>query len=491
MKLFISLILLLNILSAQNNIDFDSLQNKTSIKNNLIELRTELEDIFGDPNFSNAFWGVSIQSLKTGETVYKLNPDKLFKPASLIKLFTTSNALLLLGSRYRYHTEFYIDGDVSKGILNGNLFITGNGDPTIIIEDSFEHWIDSLNNKGIYSIKGNVIANDGNFKQDKYGEGWLAEYMENWFAPTTGAFCLNKNSIEIIIEPTQIHQPVQIRFNTEFIEDYEVINHVVTSTKNSAVDINVIRIGNNIIELIGNIPVTAEPYSVFIPVNNASQYFVNSFYEYLLDEGVEITGSALKLDEYEKNYDTNNLLLLFVNKSEPLAKIISEINKKSDNLLAEQLLKTIGYEIYGYGSTSNGIKAVKELKQGMGINPNNFIMADGSGLSSYNLITPKQVVNLLAYMYRSSEFDSFYKSLAIAGYDGTLLDRMKGTKAENNFRGKSAFLENSRGLAGYIRTADGEPLALALIVNNFLVPSQLANYIQDKVCNRLANFKRN
>lgn len=491
MKFLASLILLLNILSAQNNIDIDSLQNNTGIQNNLSELRTELDDIFNDPNFSNAFWGVSIQSLKTGETFYKLNSDKLFKPASLIKLFTSSNALLLLGSRYQYRTEFFIDGNISNGILNGNLFIIGSGDPTIMIEDTFEHWLDSLNHKGIFSIKGNIIIDDRNFRQDKYGMGWLAEYMEDWFAPTTGAFCLNKNAIEIKIVPTKIHQSAQISFNTEFIENYEVINNVVTSIKNSVVEVKVNRIGNNIIDLIGNIPVTTEPYSVYIPVNNASQYFVTSFYEFLLDEGVEITGNAAKLDEYDKNYDFNNTILLFTHKSVQLTKIVSEINKKSNNLLAEQLLKTIGYEIYGYGSTSNGIKAVKELKQGMGINPNNFIMADGSGLSSYNLLTPKQVVNLLAYMYRSSEFDSFYKSLAIAGYDGTLFDRMKGTKAENNFRGKSAFLENTRGLAGYIKSADGEPLALALIVNNFLVPSQLANYIQDKVCNRLANFTRN
>ncbi|KUG25534.1 d-alanyl-d-alanine carboxypeptidase [hydrocarbon metagenome] len=249
--------------------------------------------------------------------------------------------------------------------------------------------------------------------------------------------------------------------------------------------------GNNIIELTGNIPVTAAPYTVYIPVNNASQYFVNTFYESLIDEGVEITGSALRLDEYDKNYDTENIIPLFTYKSDHLLNVVSEINKKSDNLLSEQLLKTIGYELYGYGSASNGINAVKELMKGMGINPNNFIMVDGSGLSSYNLVTPKQIVNLLAYMYRSTEFDSFYKSLAIAGYDGTLFDRMKRTKAENNFRGKSAFLENTRGLAGYIRTAEGEPLALALIVNNFLVPSQLANYILDRVCNRLANFTRN
>lgn len=491
MKLFVIIILLLNYLSAQNAINIDSLKNNTSKKNNLSELRTELDDIFSDPNFSNAFWGVSIQSLKTGEIFYKLNSDKLFKPASLLKLFTTSNGLLLLGSRYQYHTEFFIDGAISNGMLDGNLIIVGNGDPTITIEDSFIQWIDSLNHKGIYLIKGNVIVIDRNFRQDKYGVGWLAEYMDNWFAPPSGAFCLNKNAIEIIIKPTQIHQPAQISFTTEFIDDYEVINNIITSTINSSLNVVVNRMGNNIIELTGNIPVTAAPYTVYIPVNNASQYFVNTFYESLIDEGVEITGSALRLDEYDKNYDTENIIPLFTYKSDHLLNVVSEINKKSDNLLSEQLLKTIGYELYGYGSASNGINAVKELMKGMGINPNNFIMVDGSGLSSYNLVTPKQIVNLLAYMYRSTEFDSFYKSLAIAGYDGTLFDRMKRTKAENNFRGKSAFLENTRGLAGYIRTAEGEPLALALIVNNFLVPSQLANYILDRVCNRLANFTRN
>ncbi|MDZ7763271.1 MAG: D-alanyl-D-alanine carboxypeptidase/D-alanyl-D-alanine-endopeptidase [Melioribacteraceae bacterium] len=174
-----------------------------------------------------------------------------------------------------------------------------------------------------------------------------------------------------------------------------------------------------------------------------------------------------------------------------MASLVEEINKNSNNFYSEQLLKTLGFEIYGYGNRENGIRAVKSILDKMGINQENISIADGSGLSFYNLITPSQITKLLAYMYKSDEFESFYNSLSLAGFSGTLAQRMNRTDAENNFRGKSGYLKNARALAGYIKTADGEPLVVSLIVNNFLVPSQLANYIQDKVCNTLANFTRN
>lgn len=489
------IILLVSINFAQTDIEKDSLKQANISQNNLSELRNELNYIFSDPNFTNAFWGVSIQSLKTGETFYNINADKLFKPASLIKLFTTSTGLLLLGSDYQFKTSFYTDGKIKDGVLHGNLVIVGGGDPTITtghgdeLKDDFIEWIDSLNRMGIYSIKGNIIGDNNFFEENKSGKGWLNEYDSNWFAPPSGAFCLNNNSDEIILEPGDFKNLVKVSFNPHKVS-YEVYNKIITEQENSPSSISITRKGNNVIQLTGSIPDNDKNQIIYIPVDNPTRFFINTFYETAIEEGMTITGFPLSSDEQNENYDLSNLLMLFEHKSKPLSKIVTEINKSSNNFYSEQLLKAIGYELYGYGSTENGITAMKELLQKMGINPSNFVIVDGSGLSTFNLITPKQIINLLTYMYKSDEFDSFYNSLAIGGYDGTLSDRMKKTKAENNFRGKSGFLENVRGLAGYVKTTDGEPVALTLIVNNFLVPSQLANYVQDKVCNRLANFNR-
>jgi D-alanyl-D-alanine carboxypeptidase/D-alanyl-D-alanine-endopeptidase (penicillin-binding protein 4) len=127
----------------------------------------------------------------------------------------------------------------------------------------------------------------------------------------------------------------------------------------------------------------------------------------------------------------------------------------------------------------------------MGINPESMIMADGSGLSRLNLVTPRQVVNLLCYMYKSDEFAKFYESLPIAGVDGTLIDRMKKTSAENNVRAKAGYNNYVSSLSGYLKTVSGEMLAFSILVNNYLVPQTLTNYFLDNVCNRLVNFSRN
>ena len=126
----------------------------------------------------------------------------------------------------------------------------------------------------------------------------------------------------------------------------------------------------------------------------------------------------------------------------------------------------------------------------MGINPENMSMVDGSGLSRLNLVAPKQIISILNFMYQHKYYLPFYNSLPIAGVDGSIANRMKGTKAENNVRAKTGFIGSARSLSGYVTTGDNEPVSFAMIVNNFTVPLKLAENIQDLVCIRLANLKR-
>jgi len=168
-----------------------------------------------------------------------------------------------------------------------------------------------------------------------------------------------------------------------------------------------------------------------------------------------------------------------------------EMNKSSNNFYAEQILKTIGFEENDFGTVDNGVRACKNLFNDMGINSESMIMADGSGLSRLNLVTPRQIVNLLTYMYKHEEFEKYYESLPIAGVDGTMTDRMKRTVAENNVHAKPGFNEFVSSLSGYLKTTSGEPIVFSIIVNNYLTPPALANYIQDNVCQRLINFNRN
>ncbi|MCZ7604344.1 MAG: D-alanyl-D-alanine carboxypeptidase/D-alanyl-D-alanine-endopeptidase [Melioribacteraceae bacterium] len=494
-RYFFIILFITTLLFSQNIIPNENDSNNVIKQSKISELRSELDDIFSDPNFVNAFWGASIYSLKTGETIYKLNSDKSFKPGSVLKLFTTSTALLLLGPDYKFKTTFFTDGKIINGVLEGNLIIVGFGDPTITSgdgkeNDDFKSWIDSLNHQGIYSIKGDIIFYDDNFENSKYGKSLVARYDYNCSAPFSGSFVLNENNYEIKMEATEPGSLSKISFNPNGSK-YSIINNVFTNSKikENQIDYFIEDVYKIIID--GQISSSSSPHIIRFPINNPSEFFANTFYEVLAEEGLVVKGSPKINSELNRQLDINELNYLFEVHSLRLTDIAAEINKNSNNIYAEQLLKAIGYELYGYGSTKNGLIAIEKIIQQMGINPTNVQIVDGSGVSPINLITPNQVTKLLSYMYKSDSFEEFYKSLSIAGFDGTLIERMTKSTAENNFRGKSGYLENVRSLAGYIKTTDNEPIALVLIANNFLVPSQLASYAQDKICNLLANFTRN
>ena len=211
----------------------------------------------------------------------------------------------------------------------------------------------------------------------------------------------------------------------------------------------------------------------------------------LEERGIRVNGYAVDIDEYDRSLNYDKMLLLFTGYSNELSEIIKVVNKNSQNFFAEQLLKTIGLEINGYGSAEKGIMALKEIFSEIGLNPDNIVMVDGSGLSYLNMVTPRQVVNLLKYMYSNEDvFPFYYNSLPIAGVDGTLGRRMKGSTAENVVRAKTGFISHVRSLSGYAVTGDNEPVAFSMIANNFNVPVKLAENLQDLVCLRITNFRR-
>jgi D-alanyl-D-alanine carboxypeptidase/D-alanyl-D-alanine-endopeptidase (penicillin-binding protein 4) len=176
---------------------------------------------------------------------------------------------------------------------------------------------------------------------------------------------------------------------------------------------------------------------------------------------------------------------LINHKSKPLKEILSVLLKESQNLYAETLLKTIGA-----GKTSDGIKVVESTLSRMGVSPNSFVVLDGSGLSRYNYVTPAAFATMLRAIYQEDSSQIFYNALPVAGVDGTLKSRMKGTVAENNVHAKTGSVSNVRTLSGYVKTQDGEMLVFSLLANNFNAPPEEANAIQDQVVELLANFKR-
>jgi len=462
------------------------------------ELGQQLDDIFNDNSFRNANWGVVIQSLENGEYFYKRNEDKFFVPASNLKLFTSAAGLLLLGSDYRFSTNIFVNGYQSGSTLYGDLVIQGRGDPTISgrfynndIYFVFDTWIDSLLEMGVTNINGNIVGDDNLFDDIGLGNGWAWDYETDWYAAQSSAISYNDNCVDISIHYEPKYDSVIVSSKPS-LRSIVILNNVKLAVGSEKTNVEVIRErGTNVITVSGKFRKDADSLITYATVQNPTQFTMLVLKHRLEKRGIRVNGYAIDIDDYERVINYDDLELLFVSYSEKLSEIIKVINKGSQNLFAEQLLKTIGLEKLGFGSAVNGIAAAKEMFSEIGLNPENIIMVDGSGLSHLNMATPRQVVELLKYMYSNKKvYLDFYNSLPIAGVDGTLGKRMKNTTAENVVRAKTGYISYVRSLSGYAVTGDNEPIAFSMIVNNFSVPVKLAENIQDLVCLRLTNFRR-
>ncbi len=461
------------------------------------EIVSRMDELFNDPSLNNALWGVAVKSMSKGDYLYQKNVNLLMMPASNLKLITTAAALELLGSNYRIKTEFYTTGKTDGSILRGDLIVKGFGDPAISgrftndkILKYMEDWADSLSSKGFDEIAGNILGVDDVFDESGLGEGWSWDYESYWFAAPTGALSLNDNCIDINIRPSKPGAPAYISTNP--ISDYvTIINKVVTVEKDSATSIDINRLrGTNVIIVTGVINAADELYKTYGTITNPTQYFLVVFKSVLESRGIRVRGLPIDYDDYDKTLIKDTPQLIFTHYSVPLSEIVRVINKNSQNFFAEQLLKIMGYEVYGLGTAFNGVKAVKNVLKTMGIEPDEFQMVDGSGLSRLNLITPMQLLTVLSYMSTSKNYTAYYASLPVAGLDGTLSGRMRKTPAQGNVRGKTGFIGSVRSLSGYLKTADKEPLAFVFILNNYITPRILADNIQDSACIRLSKLKR-
>jgi D-alanyl-D-alanine carboxypeptidase/D-alanyl-D-alanine-endopeptidase (penicillin-binding protein 4) len=467
----------------------------------LVRLREQLQGLFAQAAFGNAFWGVLIQSADTGEEIFSQNQEKSLVPASNMKLFTTAVALLKLGPEFRYQTRLYGLGEVDdEGTLQGSLLIEGSGDPTISgrftdgkITATFEAWAESLTSRGIRKIAGDIIGDDDIFDDQSLGPGWAWDYQTDWYAAQISGLSFNDNCVDISIVPGEVVGDLaQVKLNP--ISSYVTINNALKTCLHPwEQNMKIWRHpASNHVDLTGSIALEGEGYEGWITVDNPTLFAATVLKEVLIARGILVAGQARDIDEVDPGSVTNRLnwLPLASVTSPPITEIIKVINKRSQNYYAEQLLKTLGAHFTGKGSFAGGIEVVKETLAEVGISPGQFIMVDGSGLSRHNFCSPRQVVTLLSTMARHSSFTYFRDSLPIAGVDGTIGLRMRGTTAQEKTWAKTGYVDRVRALSGYVYSLDGELIIFSMMVNNYTVPTSLAEDVQDRACQLLASFSR-
>jgi len=458
----------------------------------------DLEKFFSDPIFAGAQWGVEVLSLDRGDVLYAHNPTRLYMPASNNKILTAAAALVRLGPDFLYETRISAEGSITDGTLRGNLIITGSGDPSLAPRFHngdpfrvFKDWAAKLKEKGIRKIDGAIVGDARAFPPPYFGTGWEWDDLTYGYAAPVTALQFNENLITVEVIPGETEgSAATVRCRP--VPDYLSIDAAVTTLPAGArgnIDVRRGVQGESLI-VRGTIAAKAKPDSTTISVEKAATYYLAALKKTLLEEGVDVSGAAIREPADLDPPAPPAGPALWTHSSPPLAEIVRPLLKVSQNLYAETLARTLGLALRNEGSFEAGREVVLAALQGMAIPSGTFAYADGSGLSRHNLVSADMLVRIFRYMYRHRSFQIFYDALPIAGVDGTISGRMRGTKAANNVHAKTGTVAQVRCLSGYVKTADGEMLAFAMIANNFLAPNSAVEYVQDSALEYLANFRR-
>ncbi len=457
-------------------------------QNPLQKFSKNIDRILSDSLFIPCQTGIKIVSLATGEVLYERNAKLLLRPASNMKLLATGTGLMTLGKDYEFKTQVFADTSLQNkdSVVHGNLYFKGYGDPDFNTKELAD-MITSVKNAGIKEIEGNLVGDVSFFDNQHWGTGWMWDDEPFGFAAYNSPLTINRNCIQVTVHagykagdpPTVIIDPPTAYVSLEN-----------TATMNDS-GINTLEVSRkfaehlNTITVRGTMPVGAPDDVELITVLNPELYFLTLAKEELRRQNIELDGT-ISVDSVSPNA---KLLYTHI---QPMDSMIVFLNKVSDNLSAENLLKTIGASQYGMpGSTQHGISVVKRVLAGFGVDSTKFLMVDGSGVSHYNLLTPDLFIKLLTAMYHQKNlFDLYYASLPIAGVDGTLSDRMRGTSAEKNVHAKTGSISGVSTIAGYVHTADNEPLTFSIMMQNFIGSDSPYHAVQDSLATLMANFHR-
>ena len=462
----------------------------------LAELQREIDAVLAAPALERGFWGVLVRPVDRDETLYALNAGKLMTPASTMKVITLAAAAEKLGWDYTYTTRLFAAGTIDSGGLHGDLVVAGSGDPSIDDWDGkatqlFAEWAAQLKAAGINRIDGRIVGDDNAFDDDGLGQGWAWDDIAASFSASVSALQFNEGAVQLRLAPGAA---VGARAIVTMSPDYSPLtlnNLISTVAAGSTPAIARRRFpGTPRLELRGVLPVRTRPFSETASVDNPTLYFVTALRRALVANGIDVQGAATDVDDLDLPPVRRGTPIV-THQSPPLSMLAATMMKLSQNLYAETLLKTIGADGTDPATTESGRAAVRSMLQSWNIDTGGIVQADGSGLSRYNLITPATMVAVLTHINRDERLRSaFEATLPTAGRNGTLENRMKGTLADGNARLKTGSLTGVRAMAGYVRTADGETVALAIFANNYENSSSVINAACDSIVVRLASFRR-
>lgn len=489
-------------------------------------IAAQIKAIINQPQMASALWGIDVLDLTTGKTIYSLNPEHLFLPASNVKLLTTAAALATAGPDYRFHTTIETTGKLdSNGRLLGDLVIVGRGDanisgrvmpyqvktertspPTLVLEQM----ADQLVQRGLKTVDGDLIGDDTFYSAQRYGEGWSYDDLQWLDGAPVSALSFNDNVVFIRINPGgQVGDKALVTVDPE-TNYYEIDNRIVTSAAGVARKVGVHRDPGSLKVLLwGSVPLNESQSSEAISIEDPADFTAQLFRGILEKRGITITGMTrarhADLAQFFDQPQTRQTAgggrnhkpccmdntagtpqpqgiaplvatagppqVLAEHVSLPILEDIRVANKASQNLHAELLLRLVGKLSGGDGSFEDGSAARRQFLLKAGLKSDEFFLLDGSGLSRRNLITPESMVQLLIFASRQPWGPLYEQTLPTAGVDGSLAERFVNTPASGIVHAKTGTLSHVNALSGYGETPSGHRFVFSIFCNNHNVPS--------------------
>ena len=426
--------------------------------------------------------GVLVINTNNRKILYRKNSKQYFTPASLTKLFTATAATLYLKPQFRFKTQLFYNGKISKKTLYGNVYLRFSGDPTLKLED-VASLLNSLWERGIRKIKGHVYLDNTQYNHVTYPPGNIWDNLSYGFASPTTAIIIDENQFVLHFKPSK---------------------NSTKTTLTADLPANAASFDNRVKTYTGfkpNCPITI--YS-----NSENHYIIGGCLNRRL--GVQRRTLAIRNVAYASSLEVADLLkedqinypglvtfqktptsakLLKTHLSAPLRKIIKTMLKESDNLISNSLLKTIGARYYQtQGTFQNGLKAMQKILGPVTkIDFKKILITDGAGLSRYNKVQPQQMLKLLNAINRNTLLRrTIYPALPIAGIDGTLKNRMRILGKRRRCHAKTGTLTGVSNLAGFIRTRRHGKLMFVIMTDNFVGNLSKMVHLQNRLVTRLA-----
>jgi D-alanyl-D-alanine carboxypeptidase/D-alanyl-D-alanine-endopeptidase (penicillin-binding protein 4) len=510
-----------------------SLAAQESAKTGESALGKTIAAILADPAVARAHWGISVVA-PDGHAIYGLNDGQSFEPASNAKLFTTATAFAVFSQQARFETKVVARGTLDReGTLHGDLVIEGSGDPSISGRawpyagkterpnpplQPLQDLADRIAKAGLVrKVTGRVVGDDTWFPFERYGSGWAWDDLQWDYGAPVSALTVNDNIVYLDLMPgANPEDPVATTWNPP-VPYYPLENTAVTGLPGPKSQLGLDREpGARTIRLFGTLPANSRVVHLAVAIEDPAEFAALALRQMLLDRGIEFPGIEAQgiaipgEATAEHNLPTTtaefldisrtpvpsplpsakslpeiplkpNEILLASHTSPPLVQDLTVINKVSQNLHAELILRDLGKTVLNDGSIAGGARVVRQFLIQAGVDPGDFLFFDGSGLSPQDLITPRAATTLLAYAARQPWGEAFRATLPIAGVDGSLAGRFAKSPVKGNLFAKTGTLSEVNALSGYLIARSGKTVVLSILCNDHEPSSDASHKAADKI----------